>query len=531
MITTSKPSKQIEYGDYQTPISFARSVCDKLKAVYSLSPSFVLEPTFGTGNFIDGAISVFDTINTLYGVELNGDYFSTTKEKFYKEKNIILYNADIFSFDFSTIKDNLSKTDELLIVGNPPWATNSQLSSLNSYNLPMKENFKGYSGLDAITGKGNFDIAEYIILQLLSEFSGYNCTLAMLCKTIVAKNIMRDMKKYRFSISSSDMYVFNANEVFNVSCDAALFVIKLGDCISSVCNVYDFNTNESLRQFGWKDGVFYSDISSNSFSSDIAGQCQYEWRQGIKHDCSKVMELKRLENGLFQNGLGETMEFTIGRYVFPLLKSSDIKSYEIQCTRKYVIVPQQQVNADTSVIEREDNAVWRYLTAHETLLNARRSIIYKNSPKFSIFGVGDYSFSKYKVGISGFYKEPVFALIIGDCPIMLDDTCYFLSFGNITDAIITTALLNSPICIAFLKSIAFLDSKRPYTKEVLKRIDLLKLSELVPFTYIRNFAQNMNGKYVVINEQYTDYQNKMRGNEAMAVLSDNETLQNKVAIL
>ena len=509
MITTSKRAQQVEYGDYQTPLSFARSVCDKIKTVYSLSPSIVLEPTFGTGNFLDGAITTFDTARSFYGVELNPTYYAATKERFSTKSNIALYNADIFSFDFSEIKDNITSNDSLLIVGNPPWATNSQLSAMGSYNLPMKENFKGCSGLDAITGKGNFDIAEYIILQLLSEFAGYECTLAMLCKTIVAKNIMRDMGKYSFNISSADMHVFNASEIFNVSCDAALFVIRLGKKVSSICNVYDFNTGENLRQFGWKGGIFYADIPSDVLNSNIDGQCQLEWRQGIKHDCSKVMELKPLGNGLFQNGLGETVQLSIGDYVFPLLKSSDIKSVEICDTRKYVIVPQRQVNADTSVIAKKDKTLWQYLLKHENLLNARRSIIYKKSPKYSVFGVGDYSFSEYKVGISGFYKEPVFAFIHSDYPVMLDDTCYFLSFSNITDAIIVTALLNSTVCISFLKSIAFLDSKRPYTKEILKRIDLLKLSDLISYKDIDKFIQTLDNGYYITKEQYDDFKNRL----------------------
>jgi len=38
---------------------------------------------------------------------------------------------------------------------NPPWVTNSQLSALNSNNLPAKSNFKQAKGIDAITGKQN----------------------------------------------------------------------------------------------------------------------------------------------------------------------------------------------------------------------------------------------------------------------------------------------------------------------------------------------------------------------------------------
>jgi hypothetical protein len=165
-----------------------------------------------------------------------------------------LHNEDIFSFDFNYIKENVSINDNVLVIGNPPWATNSRLSTINSYNLPIKDNFKKHTGLDAITGKANFDIAENIILQLLSNFSGYNCAIAMLCKTIVIKNIIQDIEKYQFSISMADMYIFNASDVFNVNCDAALFVVRLGVKNVSVCNVYDYYTNAEKRQFGCVNG-------------------------------------------------------------------------------------------------------------------------------------------------------------------------------------------------------------------------------------------------------------------------------------
>jgi len=345
MIAKNRVVSTVEYGDYQTPISFARSVCAKLKGVYSLSPTVIFEPTFGTGNFIESALAEFDSVQTVYGVEVNNSYFSTTQKRLLTQKglnDVVLYNADIFSFDFSDMREHITKNDSVLIIGNPPWVTNSHLSSMSSYNLPMKANFKGHSGIDAITGKGNFDIAEYVILQLLSEFSGYNCTLAMLCKTIVAKNIIRDIEKYHFKMSAADMYIFDANDVFNVSCDAALFVVKLGDRGLTVCDVFDYNTNTKERQFGWVKGSFLSDTSTNDTVTSIDGVCQYEWRQGIKHDCSKVMELKHNGDNSFVNGFGDVFNLPIGQYVFPLVKSSDIKSNIITETRKYVIVTQKR---------------------------------------------------------------------------------------------------------------------------------------------------------------------------------------------
>ena len=54
---------------------------------------------------------------------------------------------------------------------------------------------------------------------------------------------------------------------------------------------------------------------------------------------------------------------------------------------------------------------WGYLLAHADLLDARSSSIYRKRPRFSVFGVGPYTFAPWKVGISGFYKTLDFRAI------------------------------------------------------------------------------------------------------------------------
>ena len=74
---------------------------------------------------------------------------------------------------------------------------------------------------------------------------------------------------------------------------------------------------------------------------------------------------------------------------------------------------------------------------------------------------------------------------------MLDDTCYFLGFDVRAHAIICLALLNSDPVQRLLRSLAFLDSKRPYTKDLLMRIDLLKAAEHLGFDAVHSFANKL----------------------------------------
>jgi hypothetical protein len=127
-------------------------------------------------------------------------------------------------------------------------------------------------------------------------------------------------------------------------------------------------------------------------------------------------------------------------------------------------------------------------------LDKRKSSIYRNKPRFSIFGVGDYSFKQYKVAISGMYKKPLFALVtpIDNRPVMLDDTCYLLGFNSYFDALFTASLLNMQKTLKFLGSIAFEDAKRPYTKDTLMRIDLGKVANETTLSNFKSFWDEMD---------------------------------------
>src|SRR5690606_11229512 len=111
-----------------------------------------------------------------------------------------------------------------------------------------------------------------------------------------------------------------------------------------------------------------------------------------------------------------------------------------------------------------------------------KSSIYKNKPAFSIFGIGDYSFKPYKVAISGLYKTFHFSLVLPSegKPVMLDDTCYFIGFDKLDQALYCLILLNTDLTKKLLQAITFPDAKRTFTKDILMRIDLGALKNLVP---------------------------------------------------
>ena len=467
-------SSKTIYGDFQTPREFCESVVTLIDEKYHFVPKIVLEPTIGEGNFL---LPFRNKNILLLGIDINEEYVNQTNLLFNAcNKNIV--KASAFDFDFYKafkLEDDLP----LLCIGNPPWITNSQLSSADSSNLPIKTNaIKDNNGFSAISGSSNFDVAEYILIHLFSNLKNRDNTLfAFLVKSIVARNIFRDAKKHGFNFNIFDVYNFDAREVFDVSCDACLLVCSLNQTKQKVKYASEYDLSDPykiVKKYGFVNEVFVSNVDKYIKGQSISGVSQIEWRQGIKHDCSKVMELTIKNDKLF-NKLDEDCTFLLKcNRLFPLVKSSEIKGGRISSFKHYVIVTQDRPGHDTEFL-KHDPMLWDYLVKHEEYFNNRKSIIYKKAKRFAIFGVGDYSFTKYKIALSGFYKKPCFTFLDGSKPVMTDDTCYFIGTNNKLFAECLYCILDQDNVYDFLLSVAFSDSKRPFTKDVLQTIDLVKV--------------------------------------------------------
>lgn len=468
------------FGDYQTPLEFADKVCELLKYKYNLLPKVVIEPTCGIGNFLKACLSF--GAEQYYGIEINANYYTLCKDNV-NSTNLKIINKDYFSCGINGLIDT---TKQNLIIGNPPWITNSTLSKEQSLNLPHKSNIKSLRGFDALTGASNFDICEYIILDIIKTVKESKTTVAMLCKTTVARNIFKELSRKNCIYNTLSIYEFNAKKIFNVNTSACLIVIefnKKSEPRTKDCLIFDFD-NPYIE----KDSLYYENgyIYSRKMKETFLGKSCFEWRQGVKHDCSKIMELTVKDDKLI-NGFNEIVNIE-DTYTYPLIKSSMFKYAIIDKSPKKVIVTQSKVKEDTNNIKIKAPSTWEYLNSNIDYFLNRKSKIYKNTPIFSMFGIGDYTFSLYKVAISGFYKEPLFSLLYDKSknkPMMTDDTSYFISFSSYDIAYIAMLCLNCEKVRTFIKNISFQDSKRPYTKEILKKIDFLKIIRNITFDELK----------------------------------------------
>lgn len=478
------------YGDYQTPAELTDIICKRLTQK-GIHPYTVIEPTSGKGTFIKSCIKNFKKLRFAKGIEISQEYILHSKLsiiKYYLSHNNItnkplinIINKDIFKLSVDDIISGIDYTNGVLVIGNPPWVTNSYLSSIQSNNIPTKTNFKSYKGLDAITGRSNFDISEYItlkmldVLDLVSKTTGKTCYLAFIIKNSTIRNILKYLIKTEYNPTYMEAFNIDAKRWFGVSAEASVFYCEMNINKQAIytCKNISYKKNNTNTIFGWYNSKFVFNIDLYKNSSKYDGKSSLIWRQGVKHDCSKVMEIYK-DAGYYRNAYGDRVILE-DDLIYPLLKSSDIKTGIVTKGRKHVIIPQTRVGEDTSEIKDLYPNLYKYLLTYKNVFENRKSSIYKGKPAFSIFGIGEYSFKKFKIAVSGFSKRADFVLVMpSDCgkPFMFDDTVYFLGFDTLSQAVRVWTALNSDLTKDLLKSLVFNDNKRPFTKTLLMRVDI-----------------------------------------------------------
>jgi hypothetical protein len=476
MTSSSSQKTRIEYGDFQTPPNLANGVCQKLVQL-GINPDFVIEPTCGVGAFVEAATKNFPSAKII-GIEVNSTYLIVLQEKLKCQPGndrVEVKQADFFRFNWDELLRECHGT--VLVLGNFPWVTNSQQGVIGGTNLPRKHNFQNHSGWEARTGKSNFDISEWMLIQTamwLRRRVGY---VAMLCKTPAARKFLSYVHANRIGLEHAAIYQIDAKKYFDVAVSACLLVCKF---VPEAQN-YDYDVFPDLdsttgQRVGHRDGLMVRDLNAFEDLIYLHGESEFTWRSGVKHDCAEIMELRKMGGG-YMNGLGETVDIE-STLLFPLLKGSDVANNRVSSTDRYVLITQKTVGESTKTIKTSAPKTWAYLESHAQYLDNRKSKIYLGNPRFSIFGVGSYTFAPWKIAICGLYKSLDFRLIgeISGKPTLFDDTVYFISFDSHEEANRVLSLLTSASAQNFLSALIFWDEKRPIKASILNGLNIRRLA-------------------------------------------------------
>jgi hypothetical protein len=310
--------EKVEYGDFQTPLELAEKVCHKLLYL-NVNPDIIVEPTCGIGNFIQASAYSFQLVSKIIGIEINKTYLDNIykNQEITKDKRIQVQEGDFFELDLSSLIKTNNSNKKILLLGNFPWVTNSQQGIIGARNLPQKTNFQNHKGLDAITGKSNFDISEWMLIKSIQWLQRHEAYLAMLCKTSVARKLLNYIYSNKLNLAYSATYTIDAKKYFGANVDACLLFCKFdSDSKNYFCDVFNSLDADTCYRTGYRNNILVRDTSSFDNLKDLYNpKIGAKWRSGVKHDCSNVMEFRKVDDA-FINGLGEVIDIE-ENYLFP----------------------------------------------------------------------------------------------------------------------------------------------------------------------------------------------------------------------
>ena len=195
---------------------------------------------------------------------------------------------------------------------------------MNGSNLPTKENFLGLRGIAARTGKSNFDISEWMLIQLVRALRGRAATVAMLCKSATARKLLRYAWQNDGRVAEAALYRIDAGGHFDAAVDACLLVARTGSTGPCEADVYpSLAATVPSNRVGLAGHDLVADIRTYRRCRHLEGLSPYQWRSGVKHDCAAIMELRPVVNGTLENKLGERVELEPD-WLYPLLKCTDL---------------------------------------------------------------------------------------------------------------------------------------------------------------------------------------------------------------
>jgi hypothetical protein len=469
-----------EFGDFQTPIELAKAVAARALE-WGIHPAVVVEPTCGVGNLLLAAAEEFLAAKVM-GYEINPEYASLARERLMGvdacARLVDITVADFFGLQSNDLTRGFDRS--ILYIGNPPWVTSSAIGALGGENLPVKSNRKGLTGMEARTGKSNFDISQWILERLSQELQRKSGWLVMIVKTSVAKKVLHSLWSADVPIARSAIVHIDANEWFGVSVAACVLMVEFdGSAGPKETDVYrDLGAVSPSHRFGLVAGLVIDNPDQEHPWMSLVAKASNPWRSGVKHDCRAIMELSHVSDDVYVNGEGTHARLE-PHFLFPLVRATELYKGTLWNRSRFVLLTQRNLGEDTAAIRYQAPLTWDYLNQYAARLRNRGSSIYKKQPEFAVFGVGDYTFTDWKVAVSALHKSPRFRILPPTAlgPVVVDDTCLLYACRSADHAQLILQLLESELANQYFAALMQDEEKRPLKSSMLTNLSLERLAE------------------------------------------------------
>ncbi|MFC4450857.1 N-6 DNA methylase [Halorussus aquaticus] len=519
---------RLALGEYYTPRGVAELAVDAIDADDFETATF-LDPGCGSGVFpavcIDRKIAamrgdrapaeiVESVTDSVVGIDLNPVAVKSTKLNYLLSLLPVLEDADVDAVElpvFLTDALGLSHDGDLsfagetfeptadYLVGNPPWIPWGRLSE------DVKDRWRAtdadldllpHDGADSRLGYANDDVSiPYVwvcIHRYLTEGGGASFVMKRDIMTGPAGKLLRTLTVGDRPLALERVHDFNRLRPFGeqVGANAAIYAFRADADHSFPIDATswtagdgraDFATVEAIRETltAARTGVVPvddEDTTSAWIREDAErgalGECAHDVRHGVKDDAQDVFSISREELAEMESA-----------FVYPYIKSKHVVKYGL-FGHELRLVPMRKANEDNEgELKSQYPKTYDYLQSHREALEDRASSWLQKGPFYNVFGLGDYTWSEYKVVWCRLGFKPHFAVVstvedddLGEKLVVPGDHYMFVAAGSEREAHFLCALLNSAIYQRSLKNVAS-EGKASLSKTVVSKLELPKYRE------------------------------------------------------
>ncbi|UPW01444.1 SAM-dependent methyltransferase [Halorussus gelatinilyticus] len=523
---------RLALGEYHTPRGVAELAVDALD-VDDYEGATFLDPGCGSGVFpsvcIERKIAAMDdrspeeilanVTSTVVGIDLNPVAVTSTKLHYLLSLLPVLEAADgedapreielpVFLTDALglTREDDLSLDGEAFdpaadyLVGNPPWIPWSRLPERVKARWreldddPDAPDLLPHEGAASRLGFANDDVSLPFVWVCIDRYLNDGGGASFVLKRAVSKGpagkLLRTLRVGDRPLALSRVHDFDRLRPFGeqVGANAAVYALRAdADPEFPVETTAwtepegserspDFSSADAMARSLDREAtalvpVDEGDATSAWVRADAEraalGECAHRIRHGVKDDAQAVFSIDR-----------ERLADLEDEFVYPYVKSRHVVKYGL-FGHELRLVPLRKANEDNEAELRDQYPkTYDYLESHRESLESRSSSWLDKGPFYNVFGLGDYTWSEYKVAWCRLGFKPHFAVVstvededVGEKPVVPGDHFMFVGTDSEAEAHFLCALLNSAPYQRSLRHVAS-EGKASLSKSVVSNLAL-----------------------------------------------------------
>lgn len=450
------------------------------------------------------------------------------------------------------------------VIGNPPWIKWDFLSKeyRNKLSILYLDIYKLFShkGMKASLGYAHDDISILFTYIAMDKYLRTNGKLTFVLKQTLYKSVAGEQFR-RFAIEKT-------NQSTPVKCLGVHDLLKLNPFgqgqETSIVTLEKNNTNKyPVPYYQWNKNVRsrfkHSDMGSyvkencsitnlDAYPDPMTGihtapwiiipngqplphisknKSFYKARHGVVNDLNSVFLLdilNKTQDGIKIKNLGDkgkkktkTITKNIETdLIYPLIKPRDTKKWGIT-TYQYMIVPQIKAGDNNeSELRTELPQSYSFLKSFETEFGTRKSKWFYggDKPFYSLFGIGTYTFQKFKIVWCCMSYQPNFSVVsdiedefIGKKTFIPDNTIGYISVDNANEAYYICSILNSNK-IKALFSLRSSKSKWGISIEMVNNVPIIEFDKTNKF-HVELFKLSKKAHNSINEKQLVTLENKM----------------------